>query len=93
MARPHGSIVRERLVAIIGEFGEDYGYNLHKKYIKKFGACSRELIYYHLRKGVQQKELIIVDAPTERGEFSWGCEVTKKIYGLGEKALVSFDNK
>lgn len=88
MARPVGSLVRQRIIQIIADSGKDYGYNIHKKYCELFGHTSRELVYYHLRKGVKQGEFIILDSPIEKGNFSWGPEVRKIIYGLGEHAVI-----
>ncbi|MBI4143644.1 hypothetical protein HY486_00155 [Candidatus Woesearchaeota archaeon] len=83
--RPIGSIVRERIAAILSELGKAYGYKVHKEYIKRFHGTTRENVYYHLKKGVMLGIFKEVEIKTEKGHYSWGESVEKKYYALGRK--------
>jgi len=87
--RPVKSEIRQRLGEILYFIGSTYGYKLHKIYCQIFPKCTREVVYYHLRKGVQLKEFEIKEIKQEKGNFSWGAVVEKKYYGLGSEARVS----
>ena len=43
-------------------------------------------IYYHLKKGVALGEFRIESVQKEKGDYSWGAEVEKIYYALGENA-------
>ena len=74
------------MVEILAVKGQAYGYELAKIYNAIFPQCTRENIYYHLRKGVAIGEFIVKEIKEERGEYSWGSIVEKKYYALGPQA-------
>lgn len=84
--RPTKSEIRQNMVEILAVKGSAYGYELAKIYNTIFPQCTRENIYYHLRKGVALGEFIIKEIKEERGEYSWGPVVEKKYYALGPQA-------
>ena len=86
MARPFGSRIRDNLIELLFVIGEGYGYELHKLYIDIFTPCTREVIYYNLRKGLKTGEFVVAHVTTESGSFSWGPTVRKIRYGLGGSA-------
>ena len=91
--RPVGSPIRKNIVEILAVLGKAYGYQIHKMYQQIFPSCTREVIYYHLRKGVQLGEFIIEEVKEERGEYSWGPIVEKTYYKLGPKAQPKGDER
>jgi len=85
--RPTGSQIRQNIIDLLGTIQKPlYGYQLHKIYIQLFVPCTREVIYYHLKKGVQLEEIKLQSIRQEKGEFSWGVIVEKRYYGLGSRA-------
>ncbi len=66
--------------------GKGYGYQISKIYNEIFPQATQRVIYYHLKKGIQTKEIIVHKIEQERGNFSWGNTVEKKYYTLGGKA-------
>ncbi|MGM5483933.1 MAG: hypothetical protein ACQER9_03390 [Nanobdellota archaeon] len=87
--RPAKSEVRQRICDILFKIEEGYGYEIHKIYCDNFERTSRELIYYHLRKGVDTGEFQVKEVKEEKGDFSWG-QVTKKIiYKIGPNGKFS----
>jgi len=84
--RPTKSEIRQNMVEIIAVKGEAYGYELAKIYNNIFPQCTRENIYYHLRKGVALGEFVMKEIKQERGQYSWGSVVEKKYYALGPQA-------
>ena len=84
--RPTQSDIRKNLIEILAVKGTDYGYALHKYYSKIFGPCTREVVYYHLRKGVSLGEFELAEVRREEGDYSWGRIVEKKYYKLGPNA-------
>lgn len=91
--RPVRSQIRENIVEILSVSGPTYGYKVHKWYNELFPACTRENIYYNLRKGVKLGEFILQDVKQEKGEYSWGTVVEKKYYALGPKASPKGNSK
>lgn len=89
--RPTKSEIRQRIVDILQQVGEAYGYKIHKIYCDIFPKCTREVVYYHLRKGVKLQEFIIKEVKLEKGDYSWGNAVEKIYYALGPKAMPSKD--
>lgn len=87
--RPVKSEIRQNMVEILFYLKRAYGYNIYKAYIKIFPKVTLRSIYYHLKKGVALGEFKIESVEKEKGEFSWGGEVEKTYYALGEngKAL------
>jgi hypothetical protein len=84
--RPVKSEIRQNMVEILAVKDEAYGYELARIYNQIFPGCTRENIYYHLRKGVAIGEFIVKDVKQEKGDFSWGTIVEKKYYALGPQA-------
>ena len=82
MARPIGSKVRERIINILKENGPLWGYEIYKKYVKKYGKITRKNIYYNLKKGVELGEIKLVDIKHEEGSYSWGNSAEKKYYDI-----------
>jgi hypothetical protein len=84
--RPTKSAVRQNLVEILAVKGKGYGYELARIYNTIFPQCTRENIYYHLRKGVAIGEFVLKEVKQEKGNFSWGSTAEKKYYALGQNA-------
>ncbi len=78
--RKPGSEVRERIIEILKEKGPLHGYQIYKEYIKKYGAVSLRLIYYHLKKGIDLNEIKISHISEEEGPYSWGPKAIKVYY-------------
>jgi len=84
--RPTQSEIRQNIIEILAVKGQAYGYELHKIYVKIFPACTREVVYYHLKKGIVLGEIVLKEIKKEKGEFSWGGVVEKKYYAIGPNA-------
>ena len=91
--RPIRSEIRQGMVEILAVKGSAYGYELAKIYNAIFPQCTRENVYYHLRKGTAIGEFVVKEIKEERGEYSWGSVVEKKYYRLGPKAVPRNDPK
>ena len=91
--RPIRSLIRDNIVEILAVMHKAYGYKIHKFYNELFPACTRENIYYNLRKGVTLGEFELVEVKEEQGEYSWGSLVEKKYYQLGSNANVKGDKR
>ena len=84
--RPFGSKIRQNLIEILFYLGEGYGYELHKLHEQLFKPCTKEVIYYHLKRGVERNEFEVKEVKIESGNFSWGPQTRKIIYKLGTLA-------
>lgn len=84
--RPLRSPIRQNIVELLFQLNQSYGYKLSKIYNEIFPKVTQRSIYYHLRKGLQTKEIKINRIEQETGSFSWGSEVEKKIYSIGSQA-------
>lgn len=84
--RPIHSEIRQRIIEILATIGSAYGYKIHKLYNGIFTPCTRENIYYNLKKGVQLGEIAVESVRQEKGSYSWGPVVTKTYYKLGLRA-------
>jgi hypothetical protein len=84
--RPVGSAIRQNIIEILHFLGKGYGYQVCKIYNEVFPTVTQRVIYYHLRKGVQTKEIAINQIKEEKGDFSWGNLVEKVYYELGDAA-------
>lgn len=84
--RPIKSAIRQNVVEILHHLGSGYGYEISKIYNEVFSKVTQRSIYYHLRKGIQTKEIAIHKVEQEKGDFSWGSLVEKTYYALGPSA-------
>ncbi len=84
--RPTKSQVRQNMIELLFHMKEAYGYDLYRSYKKIFEPVTMRLIYYHLKKGITLGEFKVSRIEKEKGDFSWGGEVEKTYYALGEKA-------
>lgn len=84
--RPTKSPIRQNVVEILHHLGQGYGYEISKIYNEIFAKVTQRSIYYHLRKGIQTKEITIHRVEQEKGDFSWGSLVEKTYYALGQSA-------
>lgn len=65
--RPVKSEIRQNIIEILAVAGKAYGYLIHKWYNQIFPQCTRENVYYNLRKGVVLGELKIDEIKQEKG--------------------------
>ena len=84
--RPNKSVIRQNVVEILNYLKKGYDYQIAKIYNEVFPTVTQRSIYYHLRKGVQTKEIRVHKVELEEGNFSWGKMVEKIYYTLGENA-------
>jgi len=84
--RPSKSEIRQNITDMLFYMGKAYGYELYKKYLMIFPKCTREVIYYHLKKGVVLGEFAVAEVRQEKGDFSWGGVAEKTYYELGPNA-------
>ncbi|MBD3319200.1 hypothetical protein GF342_04800 [Candidatus Woesearchaeota archaeon] len=91
--RPTRSQIRQNIIEILFVMGKGYGYELHKIYNAIFSQCTRESVYYHLRKGIELGEFELKEITQEKGDFSWGGIVEKRYYCLGKHAIVKGDSR
>ncbi|MFT4297644.1 MAG: hypothetical protein ACMXX5_00450 [Candidatus Woesearchaeota archaeon] len=81
--RPVQSDIRQNIIDILMYIESGYGYQISKIYQKIFPSCTREVIYYHLKKGVTLGEIAIKEIKEEKGDYSWGDNVKKTYYCIG----------
>ena len=91
--RPIGSPIRQNIIEILFYLRKGYGYQIAKIYNEIFPQVTQRSVYYHLRKGVQIKEININQIKVEKGDFSWGSVVEKIYYTLGDAAQPKGDNR
>ena len=84
--RPLRSQIRQNIVEILHYLPKGYGYQISKVYQELFPRVTQRVIYYHLRKGIQTKEIVMHSVEHEKGDFSWGTSVEKVYYSLGTLA-------
>ncbi|MFT4303018.1 MAG: hypothetical protein ACMXYG_00495 [Candidatus Woesearchaeota archaeon] len=84
--RPIFSEIRQNIIEILFYMQKGYGYQISKIYKQIFPSCTREVIYYHLKKGVDLGEIEIKEVKREQGDYSWGDNVQKTYYCLGPNA-------
>ncbi len=89
--RPVHSPIRQNILQILAVIGRGYGYQIHKHYDSLFPRCTRESVYYHLRKGVLLGEIELEEVKQEHGNYSWGTVVEKRYYGLGKNTAITPD--
>ena len=91
--RPVRSVIRQNILEILYFLGQGYGYQICKIYNEVFPPVTQRSVYYHLRKGVQTKEIAINKIKEEKGDFSWGDTVQKIYYELGSLAEPKGDSR
>jgi len=91
--RPTASAIRQNVIEILNVMGKGYGYEIHKVYKQIFPSCTREVVYYHLKKGVQLGEFVVGEVRQEKGDYSWGTVVQKTYYKLGPNAKPKSDSR
>ena len=91
--RPVGSIIRNRIAAIISHVGSGYGYEIYKIYKEIFGKTHIRTIYYNLKKGIEKEEILLLRVENELGKYSWGNEVQKIYYIIGPYASIDLPQK
>lgn len=84
--RPVHSEIRQNIMDLLFYLKKGYGYQIAKIYMEIFPKCTRESVYYHLKKGVDLGQFVIHEVRNEEGDFSWGPTVQKTYYSLGESA-------
>lgn len=87
--RPLGSKVRQNIVEILHYARQLHGYNIYAIYKEIFPKITMRAIYYHLKKGLYTGEFKIAQIKKEKGNYSWGGEVERVYYTLGENARPS----
>jgi len=80
------SEIRENIVELLYFFGEGYGYDLYKKYVKAYGKVSMRSVYYHLRKGIELGTFRIKTIESVAGNYSWGPKAQRVVFALGAQA-------
>tara|TARA_Y100000310_G_scaffold334692_1_gene414997 strand:+ start:716 stop:1042 length:327 start_codon:yes stop_codon:yes gene_type:complete len=91
--RPVGSHIRQNIIEILFYLGRGYGYQISKIYNEVFSPVTQRSIYYHLRKGMETKEITVNEVKQEKGEYSWGNVVEKTYYELGVAAEPKGDSQ
>jgi hypothetical protein len=91
--RPVKSQIRQNIIELIYVIGKAYGYQIHKVYNEIYPQCTREVVYYNLRKGVALNEFKIEEIKLEKGNYSWGSVVEKKYYVLCRNAKPKGDSR
>jgi len=91
--RPIKSEIRNNIIEMLLVRAPMYGYQIHKFYNELFPPCTRENIYYNLRKGAKLGEFEITEVRQETGDYSWGTIVEKKYYKLGSNAKPRGDDR
>ena len=89
--RPPSSVVRNNLMELLYHLKGAYGYELYKYYRELFPKTTMRNLYYHLKKGVQLEEFAVESVKTEQGTYSWGSQVEKIYYKLGQNANPKID--
>lgn len=84
--RPLRSEIRQNIVEILFFLGEGYAYDIYKIYSDIFPKITMRSIYYHLRKGADIGLFKVKEVRKEVGNYSWGQQVEKVYYCLGDVA-------
>lgn len=84
--RKVGSLIRDRLVELLYYLGYGYGYDLYKYYVEIWGKVTLRSIYYHLKKGTELEIFKVAEIEKVKGDYSWGMQASRIIYGLGPLA-------
>ena len=84
--RPAASQIRQNIVEILHFAGKMHGYSLYSAYKELFPKVTMRSIYYHLKKGLETGEFRVAEVRKEKGSYSWGAEVERTYYSLGQSA-------
>jgi len=90
--RPLKSHVRQNMIEILGYMKKVHGYHLYTIYKAIFPAVSMRAIYYNLKKGLETGEFEVAGVEKQRGNYSWGGEVERTYYKLGDNAITKGNN-
>jgi len=91
--RPPGNPVRQNLTELLAQFGELYGYEAYKHYLKIFPKVSIRAVYYCFSKGVKTGYFKVAKVEKSQGKYSWGPEAQRVYYALGDLAKPQGDYK
>lgn len=91
--RPLKSPIRQNIIEILYYLHKGYGYQISKLYQELFPKVTQRVIYYHLRKGIQTKEIEVHGIQKEEGNYSWGSTAEKIYYALGKNAQPKGDTR
>ncbi len=91
--RPVRSEIRENIVSILSSKSPCYGYEIFKIHCRDFFPCTREVIYYNLKKGVELGIFRIVKISSEKGDFSWGDTAEKTFYEVVKSESVGVSGR
>ncbi len=91
--RPVKSVIRQNIVEILFFKSPLYAYQIYKIYVEIFPEVTMRSIYYHLKKGLSTEEFKVEKVEKQKGDYSWGSEVERTYYSLGEKAEPKIDNR
>ncbi len=81
--RPARSEIRERITALLDRLKVSYGYEIYKHYRQLYDKVTSRVIYYHLRKGTETGEFVMVNVGRELGDYTWGDETERVYYSVG----------
>ena len=83
--RPFKSNIRKNIITILYYLGEGYGYEVSKLYNKIFPKVTMRSVYYHLKRGVELKEIKMEEIKQEQGQYSWEALLKKHTILLAKK--------
>lgn len=93
LGRPYNSPVRQNIIELLSQFGELYGYEAYKHYVRLFPKVSMRAVYYSLRNGVKKGYFKIAKVEKKAGNYSWGPEAQRVYYANGEMAKPTGNEK
>ena len=88
-----GSVIRDNLIELLFHLKSAYAYELYKHYKKVFGPVSIRSVYYNLTKGKDIGVFEIKEIQKVEGDFSWGPQAQRIVFGLTDKAQPRQDPK
>jgi len=80
--RPVASKIRDNILEILRKKKQAYGYEIYQEYVKTYGKVHIRSIYYHLKKGVELKQISHSEVKEAKGQYSWGPKVERTYYSL-----------
>ena len=84
--RPVKSEIRQNMIEVLFYLGRASGYDIYKVYKAVYPQVTLRSMYHHLKKGVTLGEFKLEKVEKEEGDYSWGSQVEKIYYTLGQKA-------